>query len=167
MNKNKQHGKYFENKIAEQFRTALNLSKHECYRSSFSGARSTVEFGDITFSDPVKYPFIIECKYYQSMKLDDFFPECKSYIKEWIKQLLQEKSRYIESFKKHPITLLVAGRPRLNDSYVLVEDYIDNQFLQHFNRYMITSIDNTTSIRIVGLNDLLNIIKCFVEIVNH
>ena len=163
MNKNKQHGKYFENKVAEQLRIALNLSKHECYRASFSGARSTVEIGDITFSDPVKYPFIVECKYYQSMKLDDFYPECRSYIKEWINQLHQEKDRYIKQFNNIPIALIVAGRPRLSNSYVLVDNYIDNLLLHHFNSYIITRVSETTSIMIVDMNRLLEVLPNFVN----
>lgn len=169
-NRNKQRGKYFENKVAETMRSVLNLDKHQCYRSSFSGARTTVEFGDITFSEPEKYPIIVECKYYQEMRLDDFFPKCNSYIEKWVEQVIQEKQRYVDSFNKIPLVVIIAGRPHLQDSYVLIENNLNelhldlNAINEHFDKYIrcYSTKFNRTYLLIssIDLNTLINKYVC-------
>lgn len=164
-NKNKQRGKYFENKVAEQLRTIFNLNKHQCYRSSFSGARTTVEFGDITFSEYEKYPLIVECKYYQDMKLDDFFPDCNSYIEQWIEQVRQEKDRYVKSFNKIPLVLIIAGRPHLTNNYIFIEndDKELNSFIssiesiQQYIKCYSTKFDRIFTV--IGSNNLEELIR--------
>ena len=118
---NKQRGKYFENKITLDYQKLFKLDKTECYRAGSSGARTSIEYnGDISFSNPEKYPLITECKYYSKMTLDDFFPVCKSYIDKWLKQVYIEKDHYIKKYNKEPFVVIIAGRPYLNDHYVII-----------------------------------------------
>lgn len=123
-NVNKRRGKYFEDKIAEDYRSILHLDKTQCYRSGSSGARTSIEYnGDISFSDPEKYPIVTECKYYKSMILDHFFPVCQSYIDKWIEQVLEEQSHYYNKFNKEPLTIIIAGKPYDKNYHVLLINY--------------------------------------------
>ena len=159
-NINKQRGKYFEEKVVAAYRQLLNLQKHECYRASFSGARSSVELnGDISFSQPEKYPVITECKYYQNMSLENFFPICNSYIDEWLEQVQEEKHKYMSKFIVEPLVLIVTSKPYqkspfmiiendlLSDAVVFMEDLIEtfgiNTFVQFYSekfkrKYLLT-----------------------------
>ena len=138
MNRNKARGKYFENKIVKLYQDWLNLNQYECYRAGSSGARTTIEFnGDISFADPLKYSIVTECKYYSNVILDHFFPVCNSYIDEWLKQLNEEKDRYIAQFNKVPLAVLIVGKPRNKNTYVIFEDtkiindYLKNNFINY------------------------------------
>ena len=125
-NKNKQRGKYYEDKIVKIFQKIFNLNKHQLYRASFSGMRNTVELnGDLCFYDPEKYPLIVECKYYQNMILDHFFPICNSYIDKWLLQIQNEKRNYINAFNKEPLTIIIAGKPYNNNHHnVIIENQV-------------------------------------------
>ena len=125
-NKNRQRGKYYEDKIVKIFQKIFNLNKHQLYRASFSGARNTVELnGDLCFYDPEKYPLIIECKYYSNMILDHFFPACNSYVDKWLQQIQQEKRNYIQTFNKEPLTIIIAGKPyNSNHHNVIIENEV-------------------------------------------
>lgn len=120
---NKQRGRYFEEKIVSEYRKLFKLQKFECYRAGASGARSSVELnGDVSFSQPEKYPLITECKYYQSMNLEDFYPVCNSYIEEWLTQVQEEKSRYMATFKREPLTIIVTSKPYQKLPYIIIEN---------------------------------------------
>ena len=120
-NVNKRKGKYFEEKIAEDYRKFFKLDKTECYRSGSSGARTSIEYnGDISFSNPNKYRIITECKYYSDMILDHFFPVCHSYIDYWITQVEEEKSRYIQKYHEIPLSIIIAGRPYDKNYHVVI-----------------------------------------------
>lgn len=125
-NANKRKGKYFEDKIANDYREIFKLDKLECYRSSNSGARTSIEYnGDITFKEPLKYNLITECKFYSTLELTHIFPVCNSYIDEWISQLINEKKHYINNFNKDPLAIIIASKPYLKFHYViLLEDKI-------------------------------------------
>lgn len=136
-NINKRKGKYFEDKITKDYQTLFNLSKIECYRSSNSGARTSIEYnGDITFSDPIKYNLITECKFYKDIILDHIFPICQSYIDEWLKQSEVEKNHYIQQFNKIPLSIIIAGKPfNRNNHYVIITN--DNITLSNISNYLI------------------------------
>lgn len=130
-NTNKIKGKYFEEKIAKDYRDILKLSKLDCYRSSNSGARESIEYtGDITFKDPLKYNLITECKYYSSLKLEHIYPICNSYIDEWINQVFKEREHYKSQFNKEPLSIIIASKPYLKDHYIIIVN--DNDC---FNQY--------------------------------
>ena len=136
-NSNKRKGKYFEDKITKDYQTLFNLSKIECYRSSNSGARTSIEYnGDITFSDPVKYNLITECKFYKDIILDHIFPISQSYIDEWLKQSEVEKNHYINQFNKIPLSIIIAGKPfNRNNHYVIITN--DSITLSNISNYLI------------------------------
>ena len=136
-NINKRKGKYFEDKITKDYQTLFNLSKIECYRSSNSGARTSIEYnGDITFSDPIKYNLITECKFYKDIILDHIFPICQSYIDEWLKQSEVEKNHYIQQFNKIPLSIIIAGKPfNRNNHYVIITN--DSITLSNISNYLI------------------------------
>ena len=121
-NPNKRKGKYFEDKITKDYQILFNLNKIDCYRSSNSGARTSIEYnGDITFSDPIKYNLITECKFYKDLTLDHIFPICQSYIDNWLKQSEIEKEHYIKEFNKIPLSIIIASRPfNHNNHYVII-----------------------------------------------
>ena len=71
--KQKAKGKYFEDRIAEHIKTTLNLRENECTRSPNSG-NGEFEFGDIFFTDPLRYPYVLECKFGYDWDLKSLFP---------------------------------------------------------------------------------------------
>ena len=130
---NKARGKYLENKITSSYREIFNLNEFECYRAGSSGARTSIEYnGDISFSNPKKYPRITECKYYSKMTLDDFFSTCNSYIEKWLAQINIEKEHYIKKFNIIPLTIITASKPH-GKIHIIIEniDYIPDRTISH------------------------------------
>ena len=130
---NKARGKYLENKITNSYRKIFNLNEFECYRAGSSGARTSIEYnGDISFSNPNKYNLITECKYYSNLILNDFFPNCNSFIEKWLAQINIEKQHYIDKFNKIPLTIIIASKPH-GKYHLIVEniEYIPNENISY------------------------------------
>ena len=155
---NKQRGKFFEEKIAKTYRDIFNLSKHECYRAGSSGARTTIEYnGDITFSDPIKYPIITECKYRKNLDINDIFPICNNEVNKWIEQALSQQGLYKKMFKKDPLTLIICGKPYMSNPWCILLYY--EQKSSQFNHITFTSEVYESVYSLVSLLDLPKIFK--------
>ena len=163
MNTNKSRGKYFEEKVVKEYRKTFNLSKVECYRASSSGARTTVEIqGDISFSDPIRYPIITECKYRISISPDDFFPIVNNEIEKWIDQNHNQINLFkkeFPDFKGNIYSSVIIGRPhqKVENYYTILtmENIYDNKFL-----YKIISLSKSFGkIIIVNFSSYLNFLK--------
>jgi len=124
--KNKSRGKYFEDKIANEIRQALNLTKKEVHRNISSGV-ALFESGDIW----TPWPCIIECKYYKTFEVRHIIEE-KDYIVRWLdEQVNKERLRFIQVYNKDPLCMLVIGRPYHPSYAVCKKDNIrNNDFLQ-------------------------------------
>ena len=164
-NPNKRKGRYFEEKIANDYRTLFKLDKIDCYRSGSSGARTTVEYnGDITFSNPERYNLITECKFYKDLRLEHIFPICNSYIDTWLEQSKSQYVRYLRYFNKEPLSLIIAGKPFNKNNHFVIwtnDSYLDNHKLldklkvkeyafftssMHNRQYLVFSYSNITAI---------------------
>jgi len=118
--KSKQIGVTFENKIAMDLRSVLGLSKFECYRAGSSGIRA-IEFADITFSDWIKYPILVECKKRASLSLDNIWPFPTKEVLGWIDQVTQARRKYETEFPNiEPLVLLCMTRTYLRSPYTLI-----------------------------------------------
>lgn len=165
---NKQRGKYFENKIVDAYRETLNVNKLECYRSGSSGARTSLEItGDISFSDPIKYKIITECKYRLDASLDDLFPNLNSESEKWIDQNTKQKSLFKQNVQiaevsenSYPICSVIIGRPHQSvENYytiLLHGDFDSYEFKQKIITY---SKKNNKYFMVVPFSEYLNYLK--------
>jgi hypothetical protein len=134
----KRKGKSFEDKIVDDVRELLYLDKYRCYRAGSSGSRTSIELtGDVSFTDPLKYRIIIECKYRKTLSLDDFFPVCSAEVCSWIEQNLEQKKRYINEFNVEPLSVIIASRPYMRNHYVIVENQGLDPTCYSIEQYMI------------------------------
>lgn len=99
--KQKAKGKYFEDKIATHLRNTLNLRENECVRSPNSG-NGEFEFGDLFFTDPIKYPFIFECKFGYDWDLKSMFPKLNKQLSKFLKQNHEAVEKYKVKMKQEP-----------------------------------------------------------------
>lgn len=158
-NVNKRKGKYFEDKIAEDYRKIFNLSKLECYRSSNSGARLSLEYtGDITFKDPLRYNLITECKYYKDFSLEHVFPICQSYIEDWINQVFEERQHYKKQFHKSALSLIIASRPYLKHHYVILVSS-ESELIE--NKIRFYSKNHNQFFSLISYKDIIDLFKEF------
>lgn len=165
LNTNKTRGKYFEEKIVKEYRKYLGLSKLECYRSSSSGARTSLEVtGDISFNDPIRYPIITECKYRISISLDDLFPSVNNEIEKWI---TQNKSQ-IELFRKEfpdyngkIYSSVIIGRPhqKVENYYTIITSQMNNIYGPPFQEKIISYSKKFGNILILNLENYLKFLK--------
>ena len=99
--KQKAKGKYFESKIAEHIRNTLNLRENECVRSPNSG-NGEFEFGDLFFTDPVKYPYVFECKFGYEWDLKALFPKLNKQLSKFLKQNQEAVDKYKKKMNMEP-----------------------------------------------------------------
>lgn len=161
---NKQRGKYFEEKITSYYRKIFELSNLQCFRSGSSGARTSIELtGDITFTDPITYPIITECKYRKDIDLTDFFPICNSEIDTWIEQSDRQYELLVANVKEiKPLKVLIVGKPYLSTPWVVILNDINDMNLtdsrvfksnyliftsrKYNKRFLLTTLDNLKEI---------------------
>jgi len=101
MAKQKERGKYFERRVVDMIRKSLNLKKYECQRAATSG-NMEFEFGDIYFNDPIKYPFIFECKFGYNWEFSSFFPTLSKQLLNFLKEAYIARDKYIEKLEVLP-----------------------------------------------------------------
>ena len=99
--KQKAKGKYFEDKIAEHIKHTLNLRENECTRSPNSG-NGEFEFGDIFFTDPIRYPYVLECKFGYEWDLKSLFPKLNKQLSKFLKQNEDAVEKYKIKMKQTP-----------------------------------------------------------------
>jgi hypothetical protein len=92
-NKNKNKGKYFENKIAKLIREAYGLKNHECRRADESG-NGKFEYGDIFFTDYEKYPQVYEIKFHEEWTFQGLFPRLNKLFLNWYEELYAAIQKY-------------------------------------------------------------------------
>lgn len=156
---NKQRGKFFEEKITTFYRKLFGLSKHQCFRAGSSGARTSIELtGDITFTDPEKYPIITECKYRKTFELYDFFPICNRDVEDWIEQSERQKKLYNSHFNNiNPLLLLIVGKPYLSSPWVVILNDIDrfkDSKIFHLNHLTFTNKKINKQFIVLSLDDI-------------
>ena len=159
--KSKQIGVTFENKIAMDLRSALNLSKFECYRAGSSGVRA-IEFADITFNDWRRYPILVECKKRASLSIDDLWPHPTKEVLGWIDQVTQARRKYETEFPNiEPLVLLCMTRTYLRTPYTMILP--SSRFRLHSSiPHIIMNINNETHI-IAPWYELLPHLATYVE----
>lgn len=120
-NKQKERGKYFENKTALKIRENLNMMAHECTRAPNSG-NGEFEFGDIFFTDPIKYSFILECKWGYDWDFCTLFPETNKLVLDFLEEVHIARNKYIDKFKRVPYTAgVIMAKPHWPCIYVSVD----------------------------------------------
>lgn len=152
--KQKAKGKYFESKVAENIRNRLSLRENECVRSPNSG-NGEFEFGDIFFTDPIKYPFILECKFGYDWDLKSLFPKLNKQLSKFLKQNNEAVDKYKQKMQMQP---RFAG-------VVLAKPYFDPLVLTNFfecdliecERIVTEDIDGNR-VYIYPLDEALNIL---------
>lgn len=136
--KQKAKGKYFEDRIAEHIKTTLNLRENECTRSPNSG-NGEFEFGDIFFTDPLRYPFVLECKFGYEWDLKSLFPR----LNKQLSKFLQQNNEAVEKYKSK-----MHQTPRFS-GVILSKPYADPIVLTDFFE---CDIINTTRIVTEDIN---------------
>lgn len=100
-NRNKQRGKYFEDKIAASIRKSWSLKPHQCKRCAFSG-EANHEYGDIWFNDYEKYPVVLECKFQAFWNFQSLFKTLPQKFYEFMEQLGEAVDQYAGYFGQQP-----------------------------------------------------------------
>ena len=136
--KQKAKGKYFEDRIAEHIKTTLNLRENECTRSPNSG-NGEFEFGDIFFTDPLRYPYVLECKFGYDWDLKSLFPR----LNKQLSKFLQQNNEAVEKYKSK-----MHQTPRFS-GVILSKPYADPIVLTDFFE---CDIINTTRIVTEDIN---------------
>ena len=136
--KQKAKGKYFEDRIAEHIKTTLNLRENECTRSPNSG-NGEFEFGDIFFTDPLRYPYVSECKFGYDWDLKSLFPR----LNKQLSKFLQQNNEAVEKYKSK-----MHQTPRFS-GVILSKPYADPIVLTDFFE---CDIINTTRIVTEDIN---------------
>lgn len=136
--KQKAKGKYFEDRIAEHIKNTLNLRENECTRSPNSG-NGEFEFGDIFFTDPLRYPYVLECKFGYDWDLKSLFPR----LNKQLSKFLQQNNEAVEKYKSK-----MHQTPRFS-GVILSKPYADPIVLTDFFE---CDIINTTRIVTEDIN---------------
>jgi hypothetical protein len=97
----KQKGKYFEDVVAKKVSAYLNLKKHQCYRSPFSG-NGPFEYGDIKFSDPSIYDMVLECKFHNNWDIRALYPNLGATIQDFVSEVFVAAEKYEHDWDKKP-----------------------------------------------------------------
>lgn len=152
--KQKAKGKYFEDRIAEHIKNTLNLRENECTRSPNSG-NGEFEFGDIFFTDPIRYPYVLECKFGYDWDLKSLFPKLNKQLSKFLKQNEDAVEKY--KTKMHQT-------PRFS-GVILSKPYADPIVLTNFYEYdkvqttrIVTEDVDGKRVYVYPLNEALSII---------
>jgi len=122
-NKQKERGKYFETKTANCIRNCFGLKEYECRRAPNSG-NGEFEFGDIFFTDPVKYPLVIECKWGYDWDFTTLFPETNKLVLNFLEKVYIARNKYINKFATAPYaTGVVMAKPHWPCIFVTTSFY--------------------------------------------
>jgi len=132
MNRNKERGKRFENKIANVIRECWGLRKDECHRAQSSGT-FTSDYSDIIIR-PFEYKLphiIIECKYRNSKTLTyNKLLNPGNLLDKFYEQIDEAGYKYLEEYETTPLKLITYGTPNMRPIVAIEE----TEFL-HLQQY--------------------------------
>jgi hypothetical protein len=139
-NKNKEKGKYFENKIVQKIRKSFELKPHECRRADESG-NGTFEYGDIYFTDFEKYPFVFECKFHESWTFQGLFPSLNKIFLDWYEELYDATIKYNNYYKHEPYFSGVVFSKSYHTIYCIGNRLLKLPKINYENKYKVKDME--------------------------
>ena len=141
MNKNKQRGKRFENKIADIIRKCWNLKRDECHRAQSSGTFKS-DYSDIIIR-PFEYKLphiIIECKYRKNLTPNKLL-QPGNVLDSFYKQVSDASIKYMSEYDVAPLCSVVYASPNMYPIMSITEDDFVN-LQQNSEQYNLTFHSN-------------------------
>lgn len=141
-NKQKERGKYFERKVVDTIRKTFGLKKFECQRAAASG-NMEFEFGDIYFNNPIKYPFIFECKFGYDWEFSSFFPELSKQILGFLKEAYAARDKFIKKLEVEPkYVSVVLAKPHYKPLCITTQALsMDRPIIMPVNRFKYATVE--------------------------
>ena len=152
--KQKAKGKYFEDRIAEHIKNTLNLRENECTRSPNSG-NGEFEFGDIFFTDPLRYPYVLECKFGYDWDLKSLFPRLNKQLSKFLQQNNEAVEKYKSKMHQTPrFSGVILSKPYADP--IVLTDFFECDIINTIR--IVTEDINGKRVFIYPLNKALEII---------
>jgi len=153
MTKSKDRGTYYEQKIAKHIRDRFSFDKWVCRRASSSGTEE-LEFGDIVFNDPTKFPAVIECKFGYGWNFKALWPDLNKIFIDFLDEAMIAGDKYRRTIGKEPVVFVVFSRPYWPQLVLTVHKLDINAVLKPKTSYVYNGVPY--ELYIYDLDDMLD-----------